>query len=270
MSIHPSAVIDPSSRIGDNVTIGPFVVIGPQCVIGDNCRIISNAVVEYTELGVGCIIYPQASLGLPPQHLGYKDEKTKLVVGKNCTFREGVTVHRGTAQDKSVTRIGNNGYFMALSHIAHDCVVGNDVIMANGAQLAGHVEVGDRVFVSALSGIHQRVRIGSFAMISGGAMVPVDVTPFATIQGDRAILRGLNLVGMKRGGLDRDTIRLIKEAYRVVFYSGFILAEALKEKALHVDNPQVKILRDFLTAPGRGFIRPLSSSTKGSEEEVLV
>ncbi len=270
MTIHSSAVIHPSSKIGSNVTIGPFVVIGPDTVIGDNCQIISNAVIEYTELGSGCVVFPQASLGFAPQHLLYKNEKTKLVIGSNCTFREGVTVHRGTTLDKGITQVGDNGYFMALAHIAHDCVISNDVIMANGAQLAGHVEIADRVFISALAGLHQRIRVGRCAIISGGAMVPVDVTPFAMIQGDRAILRGLNLVGMKRAGLDHETIRLIKDAYKVVFYSGLVLAEALKSPALNIENPQIKELKNFLSTPKRGFVRPESKvAFDDSEKEVL-
>ncbi|MCG3203887.1 MAG: Acyl-[acyl-carrier-protein]--UDP-N-acetylglucosamine O-acyltransferase [Elusimicrobia bacterium] len=256
MTIHPSAIIDPHARIGTNVSIGPFTVIGPEVEIGDDCQISSHVVIEYTKLGKSCQVYPQASVGLPPQHLKYKGEKTKVVVGDRCVFREGVTVHRGTFLDKSVTTVGNDCYFMALSHIAHDCRIGDNVIMANAAQLAGHVQVGNNVFISTTVGIHQFVRIGTGAMISGGAMVPLDVAPFCMVQGDRASVQGLNVVGMRRMGINRGDISHIKAAFKTVFNSGLLLNVALEDPTLTLDNPTVKTFRSFFMEPKRGFLRP--------------
>ena len=256
MTIHPSAVIDPGATIGAGVEIGPFAVIGPETVIGDRCRIFPHTMIAYTRLGNDCVVYPQASLGLEAQHLGYKGEPARVVVGDRCVFREGVTVHRGTAFDKSETVIGNDGFFMALSHIAHDCRIGDNVIMANGAQLAGHVEIGDRCFISTTVGIHQFVRIGAGSLVSGGAMVPQDVAPFCIAQGDRATLRGLNIIGMRRAGLSRESIKNVKAAYQVVFRSGRLLADALADPALHVDDAAVAVFRQFLSVPKRGFVRP--------------
>jgi UDP-N-acetylglucosamine acyltransferase len=256
MPIHPTAIVDKSARIGTNVSIGPYAVIGPEVAIGDECVIWPHTVIEYTTLGKACQVFPNASLGLAPQHLKYKGEKTKLTVGDRTIFREGVTVHRGTALDKSETIVGNDCYLMALSHVAHDCRVGNNVIMANGAQLAGHVQIGESCFISATVGIHQYVRIGKGALVSGGAMVPLDVAPFCIAQGDRADIRGLNVVGMRRLGIDRESIALLKEAFKIMFHSGLTLKEALDAPALNVANAHVQTFREFLLEPKRGFLRP--------------
>lgn len=267
MAIHPTAVVDPSARIGSDVEIGPFTVIGPSVTIGDGCRILGQSTIAHTDLGPKCVVYPQAALGLDPQHLQYKGEPTTLIVGEGTVFREGVTAHRGTALDKSVTRIGSGCLFMALSHIAHDCVVGNRVILANAAQLAGHVEVGDGCFISATAGIHQHVRIGAGALVSGGAMVPLDVAPYCLAQGDRAFLRGLNVIGMRRGSFSRESIRKVKSAYKTVFLSGLALSEALAHANLHDSDPAVETFRSFLSMPKRGFIRPDLSGDKAPKDE---
>jgi UDP-N-acetylglucosamine acyltransferase len=269
-TIHSSAIIDPSAKLGKNISIGPFVVIGPHVEIGDDTKIISHVAIEYTSLGKNCVVYPQASLGFAPQHLKYKNETTKLQVGDNCTFREGVTAHRGTPLDKSITIIGNNGYFMALSHIAHDCVIGNNVIMANSAQLGGHVKVADNSFISASVGVHQFVRIGMGTIISGGAMVSQDVAPFCIAQGDRANLYGLNLVGLKRTGVDRNTIKALKEAYQAMFLKGLTIDEALQNPSLNLNNSHVKIFREFFLEPKRGYIRPRKVMEKNTLEETAI
>lgn len=256
MSIHPTAIIDPSSYIGQGVEVGPYVVIGPHTTLGDGCRIASHVTIEHAELGPECVVYPGATLGLSPQHLGYKGEKTKLIVGRRCTFREGVTAHRGTLFDKGVTRIGDDGFFMAYCHIAHDCVVGNNVIIANSSQLAGHVQIGNKVFISSLAALHQFCRVGDGALISGGAMVSLDVAPFCIAQGDRAKLKGLNIVGLRRMGASRTSLKLLKECYRAIFLSGLSLQEALKQRALHEDDLYVKSFFDFFELPKRGFVRP--------------
>jgi UDP-N-acetylglucosamine acyltransferase len=262
MSIHSTAIIDASAKIGKNVSVGPYSVIGPETTIGDNCRIASHAVIEYTELGPDCIVFPFVSLGLEPQHMGYKGEKTKLVIGPRCQFRESVTVHRGTMFDAGVTTIGSDGYFMALSHIAHDCRIGNRVIMANGAQLAGHVKIGNNAFISTTVGIHQFTRIGDGAMISGGAMVPLDVAPFCIAQGDRASIRGLNIVGMRRAGLKKENIRAVKSAYETVFLSQLTLDEALEKMKALTDDPYAAIFHAFFLEKKRGFLRPSLQTTQ--------
>lgn len=268
MPIHPSVIVHPTARLGNNVSIGPYVVIGPDTVIGDNCQIHSNVTIEYTEMGEGCIVYPHASLGFAPQSLSYKNEKTKLVIGSHSTFREGFTAHRGTIQDKGVTRIGSNCFLMAGSHVAHDCVLGDNVIFANNVLLAGHVEIGDGVFISGLAAIHQRVRVGRLALLSGGSMTVQDVAPFAIIQGDRSVLRGMNKIGMKRAGIDRESMKLIKDAYKIIFYSGLTLSEALKDPLFLENNPHLNELKRFLANSTRGLTRPASSVE--SSEEVTV
>ncbi|OVE76636.1 acyl-[acyl-carrier-protein]--UDP-N-acetylglucosamine O-acyltransferase [bacterium F11] len=266
--MHSSAIIDSKAQIGVNVKIDAYSVIGPDVKIGDDCHIMSHTIIQHTQLGKGCLVYPQASLGLEPQHFKYKGEKTQLVVGENCIFREGVTVHRGTLLDKGVTKIGNKGYFMALSHIAHDCSIGDNVILANAAQLAGHTNIGNNVFVSTMVGIHQFVRIGTGALISGGAMVPMDIAPFCIAQGDRATLRGLNVIGMRRSGINRDSISKIKKAYHAVFMSGLKLDEALNDPALNINDDNVSLFKEFLSVPHRGFVRPENKSNVLQEEPV--
>jgi len=256
MTIHKTAIIDPSAQIGNDVTIDAYAVIGPGVHLGDRCHIRSHAVLEYAELGKECVVFPFASIGLPPQHTGYKGEPTIVTIGERCIFREGVTVHRGTLFDKGATIIGNDGFFMSCSHVAHDCVIGNNVTLANCVLLAGHVNIGNRVFISGLAAVHQFGRIGDFAMISGGTMAVLDVAPFCIAQGDRAVLRGLNLVGMKRGGVDRTSIKLVKEGYKKVFLSNLSLNEALGDPLFNSDNPHLKVFKDFLATPKRGFTRP--------------
>lgn len=270
MSIHPSAIIDPTAHIGADVQIDAYAVIGPQVTIGDGTHIFSHTYIEHTTLGKECQVYPQVSLGLAPQHLMYKGEPTKLTVGDRVTFRESVTAHRGMPNAGGETTIGHECYFMALSHIAHDCHVGNKVIFANSAQIAGHVEVGDNVFISTMVGIHQFVRIGRGAMIAGGSMVPMDVAPFCIAQGDRSTLFGLNIVGMRRSGMSRETIKQLKTAYKAVFLSGLSLNDALEDPALNVNDNAVKEFKQFLSQPKRGFVRPaaLSGADIDAEESV--
>ena len=267
MSIHPSAVIHPSAKIAPDATVGPFVVIGQDVVIGAGCRIHSNAVLEFVTLGANCEVFPFASLGLPPQHLRYKGEPARVEVGAGTIFREGVTVHRGTPFDQSVTRIGNNCFFMATSHIAHDCRVGNNVIFANAAMIAGHVEIGDNVFLSASVGIHQFVRIGKGVIVSGGAMVPLDVAPFCIAQGDRADIRGLNVVGMRRMGFDRQQMREVKAAFKTTFLQGLLLEEALARPELNTGGEAINAFREFLKSSKRGYLRPRHGVTEDSEVE---
>ena len=261
--IHNTAIIHPSAKISKNVEIGPYAIIGENTVIGPGTKIGSHAVVECSEIGVNCVIFSHAALGTAPQDLKYKNEPTKLIMGSNCAVREFVTLNRGTsASGKTV--IGSNCLFMAYSHVAHDCRIGNNVIMANAATLGGHVEVGDNAFLGGLVAVHQFCRVGRLAMLAGGAMVSQDVIPFTQVHGNRAKITGLNLVGIRRNPGLKDSLEEIKSAYRVLFLSGIPMQEALDQ--LEATNPkaEVKEMIDFIHSSKRGFCRP---GRKESEEE---
>lgn len=216
--IHPTTVIEASAKIGKNFKAGPFCYVGANVTIGDDVELKSHVVIEgHTTLGNGNIIYPFATIGHVPQDKKYAGELTYLEVGDNNVIREYVTMHPGTATGNTVTKIGSNGLFMVGVHVAHDCVVGNDVILANQATLAGHVVVEDHVIIGGISAVHQFVRIGAHAMIGGMSGVEQDVIPFGIVIGERARLSGLNLVGLKRRGFPQKSISALREAYRSLF-----------------------------------------------------
>ncbi len=216
--IHPTAIISDGAQIGAGVEVGAFCVIGANVKIGDNTIIKSHVVIDgYTEIGKGNVIFSFAAVGLEPQDLKFAGEKTKLQIGDNNRIREHVTIHPGTITGAGVTKIGNNCLFMVASHIAHDCVVGDHVILANNATLAGHVEVGDYVVIGGLSAVHQFVRIGTSAMIGGMSGVESDVIPYGLVMGERASLAGLNLVGMKRRNLPREEIHALRNFFKKLF-----------------------------------------------------
>jgi len=265
--IHPSAVIDPSATIAPDATVGPFAVIGKDVRIGAGCVIHPHTMIEYTTLGEKCEVFPGASVGLPAQHLRYKGEPAGVQVGNGTVFREGVTIHRGTPFDHSLTTIGDNCYFMAMSHVAHDARMGNNVVLANGAIIAGHCEVGDNAFISGVVGLHQFVRVGTGAIVSGGSMVSLDIAPFCMAQGDRAQIRGLNLVGMRRMGLDRATIKEIKSAFKVLFLNGLLLADALTQPELNTGSQAITTFREFLKSSKRGIARTATGWTVKDSEE---
>ncbi len=217
-TIHPNAVVDPAARLGEDVVIGPFCVVGPRVELGDRVRLISHVVIEGTTVvGADSVIYPFSSIGHRPQDLKYKGEDSRLMIGRNVTIREHVTMNPGTEGGGMVTRIGDGGFFMAGAHVAHDCDVGNDVILANNAAVAGHVVVGDHARLGGYCAVRQFVRIGHHAMIGGMTGVDQDVIPYGLVTGDRGYLAGLNLVGLRRYGFDRDEINALRSAYRVLF-----------------------------------------------------
>ena len=218
IEIHPSAVVDPRAELADDVWIGPFCQVGADVQIDQGCRLESHVVITgRTTLGGHCRVFPFASLGHRPQDLKYRGEESDLIIGNNNQIREHVTMHPGTAHGGGTTRVGDGGLFMAGVHIAHDCQVGDSVIMANNATLAGHVELADFAFLGGLSAVHQFVRIGRQAMIGGLAGVEADVIPYGMVLGNRAYLNGLNIVGMKRRGVGRDDIQNLRNAYRSLF-----------------------------------------------------
>ncbi|MEJ2201033.1 MAG: acyl-ACP--UDP-N-acetylglucosamine O-acyltransferase [Desulfuromonadaceae bacterium] len=255
--IHPTAIIDPSAQIADGVTIGPYAVIGAHVSIGAGTVVGSHSVIEgWTEIGRDNRIFQFASVGAAPQDLKYRGAKTTLKIGDRNTIREFVTLHRGTEDGGSETVIGDDNLFLAYSHVAHDCHIGNRVILSNGATLAGHVSVDDQVILSGLCAVHQFTRIGCHAMVAGGSMVAQDVVPYTMVQGDRAKTVGLNLVGLKRRGFSEDTVRNLKKAYRLVFRSGSKVEEALEQIAQELDaSPELDIFVDFIRTSERGIAR---------------
>lgn len=219
-NIHPSAIVEDGAQIGDDVTIGAFCHIGAEAKIGAGCQIHTNVVVSGdSEIGPGCQIYPFSVIGGPPQDFKYDGTPTKLVIGGGTLIREHVTIHRGTPQGGGITTIGEKCFFMVATHVAHDCSIGDGVVMINQATLAGHCEVGDNVIIGGLSAVHQFVRIGKNAFIAGMTGIEHDVIPFSLAKGilRRAHLTGLNLVGLKRGGFPREEIHALRAAYRELF-----------------------------------------------------
>lgn len=216
--IHPTAIIDPSATIGARVKIGPYCVVGPDVRLDDDVVLHAHVAVSgVTHIGAGTQIFPFASIGSAPQDLKYRGEKSRLVVGKNCTIREHVTMNTGTETGSMVTSVGDNCLFMVATHVAHDCVIGNNVIMANNATLGGHVVVGDHAVIGGLAAVHQFVRIGAFAVVGGMSGVESDIIPFGRVKGERAHLAGLNLVGLERGGFDKSQIKILQRAVNALF-----------------------------------------------------
>lgn len=245
--IHPSAIVSSDAELED-VYVGPFCQVDANVRLGVGCRLESHVVVTgRTSLGAGCRVFPFASLGHRPQDLKYRGEESELIIGSNNQIREHVTMHPGTAHGGGTTRIGNDGLFMVGVHIAHDCQVGNGVIMANNATLAGHVELADYAFLGGLSAVHQFVRIGRQAMIGGLAGVEADVIPYGMVLGNRAYLNGLNIIGMKRRGVDRDGIQNLRNAYRALFMMDGTFAERMIEVAeQYKADPRVIEIIDFI------------------------
>lgn len=216
--IHPTAIVADSVKLGAGVSIGPYCVVDGDVSIGDGTRLISHISISgNTQIGKKCQIFPFASLGHIPQDLKYHGEPSQLIIGDNNTIREHVTMNGGTEGGGMITSVGNNCLFMVGAHVAHDCKVGSNVILANNATLAGHVEVGDFCVIGGLAAVHQFVRIGAHAMIGGMSGVEHDVIPYGSVMGERANLAGLNLVGLKRRGFDRDTIHALRNAYKLLF-----------------------------------------------------
>jgi UDP-N-acetylglucosamine acyltransferase len=263
--IHPTAIIHPTAQIEAGVDVGPYAVIGEDVVLKTRSRVGAHAIVEFAEIGEGAQIHPGAFVGTAPQDLKYRGEHTRLLLGQGCVVRECVTLNRGTAAT-GVTRIGPRCLFMAYSHVAHDCIIGTEVILANSVALAGHVEVGDGAVLGGMTAVHQFTRVGKLAMLGGGSMVTNDVSPFMLAWGDRARLAGLNLTGLKRRGYSIENIGALKRAYKSLFGSGRPFKEQIAEISKTENDPAVKELLAFLEKSDRGICRP-ASKKKNSEEE---
>lgn len=218
MNIHPTAIIEKGAAIDASVQIGPYCVIGPHVRIEKNVTLKAHVVVDgHTAIGEGTVIHPFASLGSAPQDLKYAGEPSKLVIGKNNVIREHVTMNPGTSGGAMETRVGDNNLFMVAAHVAHDCIIGSNVIMANNATLGGHVQVGSHVVIGGLAAVHQWVRIGDHAIIGGMSGVESDVIPYGRVKGERAFLAGLNLIGLERRGFNKDSIKNLQRAYNQLF-----------------------------------------------------
>jgi UDP-N-acetylglucosamine acyltransferase len=258
-AIDASARVAPGAAIGQDVSIGPYCVIGPNVAIGDGCRLIANVhVTGHTTIGAGTVIYPFTSLGTPPQSKRYRGGETRLVIGAGCDLREGVTMNIGTEDGGGVTTVGDRGFFMANSHVAHDCVVGNDVVFANAVNLGGHCAVGDHVVIGGGSAVHQFTRVGSFAMVGGMSGLRGDVIPYGLATGTYADLEGLNLVGMKRIKMPRERIHNIRRAYRRLFFDDGLFAERLEQVAREfaADEAVMQIVAFIREARHRPLCQP--------------
>ena len=255
--IHPAAIIQPGARLAENVSVGAFAVIGEHVVIGSGTTVASHVVIEgWTEIGCDNRIFQFSSIGAAPQDLKYAGQETYLKIGDRNRIREFTTLNRGTAEGGGVTRVGNDNLFMAYSHVAHDCIVHDHAILANGATLAGHVEVESAAILGGLAAVHQFCRIGCQSMISGGAMVTQDIPPYTVAQGDRARTVGLNLIGLKRRGFPEETILGIKKAYRLIFRSGLRLEEALLKISEDIQpTPELEHFVSFIKDSTRGIAR---------------
>lgn len=258
--IHSTSVIESGAKLAASVKIGPFCHVGKEVELGARVELISHvAVGGRTTIGEGTRIFPFASIGYQPQDLKYKGEESRLVIGRNNIIREHVTMNPGTAGGGMVTRVGDDGLFMVGVHVAHDCVIGNGVIMANNATLAGHVVVGDFAVFGGLSAIHQFVRIGQYAMVGGVTGVERDVIPYGSVLGDRARLSGLNIVGMQRRGFSRDEIQALRNAYQMLFESeNGTFAERVEtvDQRFSGVRPVEDVLRFIRAESSRGLVQP--------------
>jgi len=255
--LHPTAQIDPGARLGDGTTVGAFSVIGAEVTIGPGCEIGPHAVVEGpTVLGARCRVFPFACIGMAPQDLKYRGERTTIEIGDDNVFREGVTVHRGTVGGGGVTRIGTGNLLMAQTHVAHDCQVGSQVIFANAATLAGHVVVEDGATIGAFSGVHQFCRVGAHAYIGGYSVITQDALPYVLTVGNRAKSFGINVIGLERKQVAPEAIQALRQAYRILFRSRLVLQEALDRlQAEFPSQPEVGRLAAFIRESRRGVIR---------------
>jgi len=255
-TIHPTAIVARGAQLHETVTIGPYCVVGEAVTLGRNVRLTSHVVVEgVTDVGDDCEIHAFANIGGPPQHLAHKGEPTQLKIGPRNIIREHVTMHTGTASGRGVTTVGSDGLHMVGSHIAHDCIVGDHVVLAKGATLGGHVEMGDYVFMGGLAAIHQFSRVGRYAFIGGLAAVTKDVIPYGSVWGNHAHLEGLNLVGLKRRGFSRETIVAMRGAYRLLMADEGTFQERLEDTAQTFGEvPEVMEIVNFIRADNN---RPL-------------
>jgi UDP-N-acetylglucosamine acyltransferase len=259
-SIHPTAIVAPGAQLADGVSVGPFCTVGPDVVLEQGVRLVSHVAVDgHTVIGEAVIVYPFCTVGLAPQDLKYRGEPTETVIGARTQLREHCTIHRGTVTGSGVTRVGQDCLLMAVVHVAHDCVLGNGVIVANNVVMGGHVHIGENAVIGGATALHQFVRIGRGAMVGGASGVEADVVPFGTVLGNRARLSGLNLVGLKRRGVDRASLHRLRTAFRALFMPADpapVFADRLAALRGEAPDALVDEMLAFIDAPSRrGLIR---------------
>ena len=263
-SVHPTAVVADGASLADGVEIGPYCVVGGDVELGEGCRLHSHVVIGgHTRLGAGNEVFPFAALGLPPQHTKYKGEASTLEIGDNNVIRENVTMHPGTEVGAMKTVVGSGNMFFAASHVAHDCVVGSNVVITNDSMLGGHVQIDDFAYVGGNSAIKQHSRIGKHAMVGGMTGVAADVIPYGMVFGPKAVLTGLNLVGMRRRGIGREQTGVLRKAYRMLFAPEGTFSERLEEvRELYGGDEEVAAILAFIDEGGD---RPLCHPERGGE-----
>lgn len=257
MRIHPTALVHPNARIADGVSVGPFSVLGEHVAIGKDTIIDSHVLLDgWTTIGERNHIHSFSCIGTPPQDVGYRNEETYLIIGNDNVIRECATVHRATTKADRKTEIGDKNFLMAYSHVAHDCKLGNNIIMANSVALGGHIVIGDHAILGGIVAVHQFVRIGVYSIIGGQSAVSQDIPPYVSAAGNRAKLYGLNLVGLKRKGFGDAVINTLKKAYKIIFRSG-LTQDAAIQKALEEfpDSIEVRTFVDFIGSSKRGVTR---------------
>jgi UDP-N-acetylglucosamine acyltransferase len=265
-NIHPTAVVDSGATLDTDVTIGPFCVVGPNVTLGEGVTLQSHVTITgKTSLGKDSTVYPFAALGQAPQDTKYKGEDTELIIGERAIIREHVTMHVGSVGDDQKTVVGDGCMFMVGAHVAHNCKIGNNVLMVNNATLGGHVRLSDNVIIGGLSAVHQFVRVGEAAMIGGMTGITADLIPFGMAIGDRAALSGLNIVGLKRRGVPREEIHQLRQAYRTLFGPEGNLSERCNEvEKAFGENPRVKKILEFIRSDtDRQFLTPSHGGSNG-------
>jgi UDP-N-acetylglucosamine acyltransferase len=256
--IHETAVVHQTAEVADGVEVGPYSIIGENVKIGEGTQIGSHVFIDkWTHIGKGCQIYQYASLGAAPQHLRYKGEETYVIVGDNNIIREYVTIHRGTPFGNGKTVLGDENFIMAYAHVAHDCILGNRIVMASYAALGGHVEIGDHAIIGGIVAIHQFVRIGTYAFVGGATALTRDIPPYITASGMKVKFYGINVVNLQRNNVPAEVIKGLRKAYKVLFRSHLTMEEAIKK--VHEDPvyalPEVKHMVDFIQGTKRGVTR---------------
>lgn len=256
--IHETALVHPTAEVADGVEIGPYSIIGEKVTIGKDTRIGPHVVIDkWTVIGKGCQIYQYVSLGTPPQHLRYNGEETYVIIGDNNIIREFVSIHRGTPFGNGKTVLGNDNFIMATAHIAHDCIIGNRIIVASYAALGGHVEIEDCAVIGGIVAIHQYVRIGAYAFVGGATAITRDIPPYVTASGMKASIYGINARNLQRNNVPEEAIKGLRKAYKMLFRSPLIMEEAVKkvqEDPIY-DLPEVRHMVDFIKGTKRGVTR---------------
>jgi UDP-N-acetylglucosamine acyltransferase len=255
--IDPHALVSPQAHLAADVSVGPFSIIGPEVEIGPGTVVGPHVVIKGpTKIGADNRFFQFASIGDAPQDKKYKGEPTRLEIGDRNIFRESCTVNRGTTQHHGLTKIGDDNLFMAYSHVAHDCAVGNRIVFANCAALAGHVEIGDCVTLGGLTAVHQFVKIGTYAFLAGGAIVQRDVPPYVMVAGNPALPHMVNAVGLKRAGFTEEQVRRVRKAYRTLYLADLKLSEALEKlRLIAADHSEIKVFVDFIDSSTRSLVR---------------